>query len=310
MSGATGMRRSLLARIIQRFIIALFTLFLILSLSYAIMRAAPGKPFENEKNPSAEVLAELKRKYDFTYWEYLSGIVMRGDLRYSYAHRDRTVNEILAETLPVSMQLGLYAIGLAFIGGLGIGLVSALFRGRWVEGGVMLFALVGIAVPNFVVGTALQLIFANTLHLTKIAGWPEPGTLILPVIALSLTFMAYIARIARSSFIDNLSKDYVRTARAKGLSETRIYLKHLLRNSIQPVISYLAPATASALTGTMVIERIFNIPGMGRYFVESVFQRDYPLALGVILVYSCFLLLLNFFADVVQALIDPRVELN
>lgn len=309
MSGG-GLGQSLVMRILQRLGIALVTLFLILTLSYAIMRAAPGKPFESEKNPTPEVLAELRRKYDFTYWEYLSGIVTRGDLRFSYAHRDRTVNEILAETLPVSMQLGLYAIALAVCGGLAIGLISALFRGRWIEGGVMLFALVGIAIPNFVVGTALQLLFANTLHITKIAGWPEPGTLILPVIALSLTFMAYIARIARSSFIENLSKDYVRTARAKGLSETRIYLKHLLRNSIQPVISYLAPATASALTGTMVIERIFNIPGMGRYFVESVFQRDYPLALGVILVYSCFLLTLNFFEDVLQAIIDPRVELN
>jgi oligopeptide transport system permease protein len=297
-------------RLAKRLGIGVFTLWLILSLSYAIMRAAPGKPFESEKNPTPEVLAELRRKYDFTYWQYLAGIVLHGDLRYSYAHRDRTVNEILAETLPISMQLGLLAIGTALVGGLLAGLAGALFRGRWMEGLVMVLALLGIAIPNFVLGTALQLVFANTLHWTQIAGWPDPGTLILPVLALSLTFMAYIARIARSSFLENLSKDYVRTARAKGLSDSRIYIKHLLRNSVQPVVSYLAPATASALTGTMVIERIFNIPGMGRYFVESVFQRDYPLALGVILVYSCFLLALNLVADMVQAWIDPRVELN
>jgi oligopeptide transport system permease protein len=279
-------------------------------MSYAIMRAAPGKPFETEKSPTPEVLAELHRKYDFTYGQYLKGLVLHGDLRFSYAHRDRTVNEILAETLPVSMELGLLAISVALLGGLFAGLLAALFRGRWLETGVMTLALVGIAVPNFVIGTAMQMLFASTFHWTKISGWPETGSLVLPVLALSLTFMAYIARIARGSFLENLGKDYVRTARAKGLSESRIYLKHLLRNSIQPVISFLAPATASALTGTLVIERIFNIPGMGRYFVESVFQRDYPLALGVILVYSCFLLALNFFADVMQSLIDPRVELN
>jgi oligopeptide transport system permease protein len=279
-------------------------------MSYAIMRAAPGKPFETEKSPTPEVLAELHRKYDFTYGQYLKGLVFHGDLRFSYAHRDRTVNEILAETLPVSMELGLLAISVALLGGLAAGLLAALFRGRWLETGVMTLALIGIAVPNFVIGTAMQMLFASTFHWTKISGWPERGSLVLPVLALSLTFMAYIARIARGSFLENLGKDYVRTARAKGLSEPRIYLKHLLRNSIQPVVSFLAPATASALTGTLVIERIFNIPGMGRYFVESVFQRDYPLALGVILVYSCFLLALNFLADVMQSLIDPRVELN
>lgn len=288
----------------------ILTLFLIVTLSYAIMRAAPGKPFETEKNPSPEVLEELHRKYDFTFGQYLGGLLLRGDLRYSYSHRDKTVNEILAEALPISMQLGLMAMALAMLGGLASGLISALFRGTWIESLVMVFALIGIAVPNFVVGTAMQLLFASTLHWTKISGWPEPGTLVLPVAALSLTYLAYISRIARGSFLENLNKDYVRTARAKGLSEFRIYWKHLIRNSIQPVINYLAPATAAALTGTLVIERIFNIPGMGRYFIESVFQRDYPLALGVILVYSCFLLALNFLADIVQSLIDPRVELN
>ncbi len=297
-------------RLTRRLGIGVVTLWLILSLSFVIMRAAPGKPFESEKNPTPEVLAELRRKYDFTYWQYLSGIVLHGDLRYSYAHRDRTVNDILKEALPISMQLGLMAILVALVGGLAAGLFGALFRGRWLEGLIMVFAMMGIAIPNFVVGTAMQLLFANTLHWTQIAGWPDPGTLVLPVLALSLSFMAYIARIARGSFLENLSKDFVRTARAKGLSETGIYVKHLLRNSIQPVIHFLAPATASALTGTMVIERIFNIPGMGRYFVESVFQRDYPLALGVILVYSCFLLALNLLADLIQSWIDPRVELN
>jgi len=175
---------------------------------------------------------------------------------------------------------------------------------------VLTVAMVGIAVPNFVIGSFFQLIFSNTLHLTKISGWPEPSAKILPVLALGLTYLAYIARLSRSSFLENLGKDWVRTARAKGLSEVRIYAKHLLRNSILPVVNFMAPAAASALTGTLVIERIFNIPGMGRYFVESVFQRDYPLALGVILVYSVFLLGLNFLADVVQTWVDPRIDLQ
>jgi len=300
----------LVLRLIRRLGAAMVTLFLIIGLSYAIMRAAPGKPFETEKNPSPEVLAELRRKYDFTFGQYLSGVILHGDLRYSYSHRDRTVNQILAEALPVSLELGFWALTVALIGGLLAGLLAALFRGRWIEAVVLTVAMVGIAVPNFVIGSFFQLIFSNTLHLTKISGWPEPSAKILPVLALGLTYLAYIARLSRSSFLENLGKDWVRTARAKGLSEVRIYAKHLLRNSILPVVNFMAPAAASALTGTLVIERIFNIPGMGRYFVESVFQRDYPLALGVILVYSVFLLGLNFLADVVQTWVDPRIDLQ
>ncbi|HLP41529.1 MAG TPA: ABC transporter permease [Fibrobacteria bacterium] len=288
----------------------IFTLFVIVSLSFAIMRSAPGKPFQTERNPSPEVLEELRRKYDFTYGQYLSGIFLRGDFRHSYSHRDFTVREILANALPVSMELGAYALSLALVLGLVFGLLSALFRGRWFEGGLMAFAMVGIAVPNFVLGSLLQLIFSNKLHMTPVAGWSTWEHKLLPVIALSLTYVAYITRIARGSFLENLNKDFIRTARAKGLTEGRILWKHLLRNSILPVINYLAPATALVLTGTLVVEKIFNIPGMGRYFVESVFQRDYPLALGVIIIYSLFLLFLNLLADILLTVVDPRIKLQ
>jgi len=288
----------------------LFTLFLIISASYAIMKAAPGKPFETERNHSPEIQEELRRKYDFTYGQYLAGIVIRGDFRYSYSHRNSTVIEILGEALPVSMELGAYALALALAAGLAFGMISALYRGRRLEGAVLAFAMIGIAVPNFVLGSLLQLVFANRLHWTSVAAWPSPGSLILPVITLSLAYVAYITRISRGSFLENLHKDYIRTARAKGLPETRILWKHLLRNSVLPVINYLAPAAASILTGTLVVEKIFNIPGMGRYFVESVFQRDYPLALGVIIVYSVFLLFLNLMADVALTLVDPRIKLQ
>jgi oligopeptide transport system permease protein len=297
-------------RVGVRVALNLFTLFVIVSLSYAIMRSAPGKPFQTERNASPEVMAELLRKYDFTYGEYLSGIVLRGDFRHSYSHRDDSVREILAEALPVSMELGLYALTTALCLGLLFGLLSALYRGRWFEGVVMTFALLGIAVPNFVLGSLLQLVFSNKLYLTPVAGWDSLESKILPVITLSLLYVAYITRIARGSFLENLNKDYIRTARAKGLAESRILWKHLLRNSILPVINFLAPATASVLTGALVVEKIFNIPGMGRYFIESVFQRDYPLALGVIIVYSVFLLFLNLLADILQTLVDPRIQLQ
>ena len=299
-----------LRRLAIRLALNLFTLIFIVSLSFAIMRSAPGKPFQTERNASPEVLAELHRKYDFTYWQYLRGIFLEGDLRHSYSYRNDTVREILAEALPVSMELGAYALLAALAAGLFFGLLSALYRGRWFEGAIMTFALIGIAVPNFVLGSFLQLVFSNKLYITPVAGWNGLESKVLPVITLSLLYVAYITRIARGSFLENLGKDYIRTARAKGLKESRILWKHLLRNSILPVINYLAPATALVLTGTLVVEKIFNIPGMGRYFIESVFQRDYPLALGVIIVYSLFLLFLNLLADILQTVIDPRIQLQ
>ncbi|MDB5104657.1 MAG: ABC-type transporter, integral rane subunit [Fibrobacteres bacterium] len=299
-----------LKRVGVRMALNLMTLVIIITVSFAIMKSAPGKPFETERNPSPQVLEELHKKYDFTYLQYLEGILFHGDFRYSYSHRNSTVLEIIFEALPVSMELGFYALTLAIVAGLLWGLLSALYRGRWFESFIMALAMIGIAIPNFVLGSLLQLIFSLKLRVTPVAGWSDIGTKILPVITLSLTYIAYITRIGRGSFLENLNKDYIRTARAKGLPEPRILLKHLLRNSILPIINYLAPATASILTGTIVVEKIFNIPGMGRYFIESVFQRDFPLALGVIIVYSIFLLFLNLLADIVLTFVDPRIQLQ
>jgi oligopeptide transport system permease protein len=297
-------------RIAIRLALNILTLVIIISVSFAIMKAAPGKPFETERDPSPQVLEELHRKYDFTYAQYLRGILLHGDFRYSYSHRNSTVLEIIGEALPVSMELGFYALVLAILAGLTWGLMSALYRGRWFESFIMALAMIGIAVPNFVLGSLLQLLFSLRLRMTPVAGWTDLNSKLLPIITLSLTYIAYITRIARGSFLENLNKDYIRTARAKGLPEARILWKHLLRNSILPVVNYMAPATASILTGTLVVEKIFNIPGMGRYFIESVFQRDFPLALGVIIVYSVFLLFLNLLADIIQTFVDPRIQLQ
>jgi ABC-type dipeptide/oligopeptide/nickel transport system permease component len=299
-----------LRRIGVRLALNLLTLIIIITVSFAIMKAAPGKPFETERDPSPQVLEELHRKYDFTYPQYLKGILLHGDFRYSYSHRNSTVLEIIGEALPVSMELGFYALLIAICAGLGWGLLSALYRGRWFEGFIMALAMIGIAIPNFVLGSLVQLLFSLRLRVTPVAGWTDFSSKVLPVVTLSLTYIAYITRIARGSFLENLGKDYIRTARAKGLSEPRILAGHLLRNSILPVVNYMAPATASILTGTLVVEKIFNIPGMGRYFIESVFQRDFPLALGVIIVYSLFLLFLNLLADIIQTFVDPRIRLQ
>lgn len=299
-----------LKRIAVRVGLNLLTLMIIVSISFAIMKAAPGKPFETERNPSPQVLEELHKKYDFTYGQYLRGIFLHGDFRYSYSHRNSTVLEIIGEALPVSMELGCYALLLAISMGLAWGLMSALYRGRWFESFIMALAMIGIAVPNFVLGSVLQLFISLKWHAAPVAGWNDVSSKVLPVLTLSLTYIAYITRIARGSFLENLNKDYIRTARAKGMPEFRIFRKHLLRNSILPVINYLAPATASVLTGTLVVEKIFNIPGMGRYFIESVFQRDFPLALGVIIVYSVFLLFLNLLADIILTFVDPRIQLQ
>ncbi len=297
-------------KILIRLGINALTLLFIISLSFWIMKNAPGKPFETEKAASPAVMAELKQKYDFTYAQYLSGIFFHGDFRFSYSHRDSKVIEILSEGLPISMELGFYALSLAAILGLISGLMSALLRGQWVASLIMGVAVLGIALPNFVLGSLLQLVFATRLRWVDVAGWSSFSNKLLPVFTLSLAYLAYITRIARGSFLDNLQKDYVRTAHAKGLSDFTIFWKHLLRNSVLPVINYLGPAAAYILTGTLVVEKIFNIPGMGRYFIESVFQRDYPLALGVIIVYSCFLLLFNLITDIVQTFIDPRIQLQ
>jgi oligopeptide transport system permease protein len=280
----------------------------IVGLSYSIMHYAPGKPFEGDKAISPEVLAELKLKYDFTFFQYLEGLVLRGDLGYSYHHRDIPVSNLIGEALPISLELGAYSLSFALVVGLGMGFLAALRRGRREEGFILGLALLGIAAPSFAVGALLQLAFSLELRWTPIAGWDTWESKVLPVITLSLAYIAYITRIFRGSLLDNLGRDFVRTARAKGLSESTLYWKHLLRNSAQPVLNFLAPATAAILTGTLVVEKIFNIPGLGRYFIESVFQRDYPLALGVIVVYSGFLLALNLLADLLQVLLDPRVE--
>lgn len=294
----------------RRALINLFVFIGIICAAYALMRIVPGNPYTSERALSTAAMEALKEKYDFTLFEYLKGIVTSGDFRYSYQHRDMEVRELLVRTLPVSLELGGFALALAVcMGGLW-GLGSAISRGKVSEGLWMLPALIGIAIPTFVVGPLLQLLFSLKWNITPVAGWYGWETKILPVIALSLPYSAYIARILRGSLVDTQSKDHIRTAKAKGLSPSAILIHHQLRGSMVPLVNFIGPASASLLTGTLVIEKIFNIPGLGRYFVESALQRDYPVALAVLIVYSGLLLTFNLLTDWIQTLIDPRIQLE
>ncbi len=296
--------------ILKRSVINIITLLIIISVSYQVMKWAPGNPFEGERSLEPAVLEALKEKYQFTLSEYLTGIILRGDFRYSYQHRDLKVTEILSGAIGYSMELGFWAIVVAAFFGILWGTASTIFRGQWLESFIMLFAMVGIAIPNFVVGPLLQLIFSLKLNVTPVAGWEGFSSKVLPIITLSLMYIAYIARICRGSMLETITKDFVLTAKAKGLSTRQIMLRHVFRNSLIPIVNFLGPATAALLTGTLVVEKIFNIPGMGRYFVESALQRDYPVALGVLIIYSAILLFFNLLTDVLQTFIDPRIKLH
>ena len=230
------------------------------------------------------------------------------DLGPSLMYRDRSVNEIIADSLPVSMKLGLAAILLALVLGTGVGVLGALRPNSWADHLTLSLSLTGISLPSFVIGTVLVLVFPVWLGIGKVAGTTGAGGIILPTITLSLPFAAYIARLTRMGMIEQLSSDYVRTARAKGLPEWRVILRHALPNAFLPVLSYLGPATALAMTGSFVVERVFTIPGMGQHFVNAVQNKDLFLIIGVVLIYATMLILFNLAVDVLSRVLDPRIE--
>ncbi len=292
---------------LKRLIVNFLTFLVIVSVSYAVVKIAPGNPYTSEKAVSEARLKELKAKYDFDYIEYISGI-FQGDLRYSYKHEDRKVSDIIASSLPVSLELGFYAMILAVFFGVLLGTVAAFKHNQKLDYILMAIAMIGIAVPNFVIGPLLQLLFTSKLELFRVAGWNSIFDKILPSISLSAMYIAYISRITRGTVLENLKKDYVKTAYAKGLNKKEVAYRHILKNCMVPIINYLGPSLAAVLTGTLVIERVYNIPGLGTYFVESATQRDYPLALGVLITYSILLLSMNLLVDILQSIIDPRIK--
>ncbi|EEV19489.1 oligopeptide ABC transporter permease OppB [Treponema vincentii] len=303
--------------IIRRLISLIPTLFLIVTFSFFIMKVAPGGPFSAERNPPPEVLANINKVYHLDeplpkqYVRYL-GNMLRGDLGPSFRYKDYTVNDLIGNTMPNSLILGITALCSALVFGLLVGLVSAVKRNSAADYAAMSVAVIGISVPLFVVGPLLMLLFAIKLKWLPTSGWitGRQGlkTLIMPALALSLPYFAYIARLSRASILEVLRSDYVRTAYAKGLSYPVVLFKHALKGAMLPVISYLGPAFAGIITGSVVIERIFLVPGLGTFFVQSALNRDYTLIMGTVVMYSIILIFMNFVVDILYAVIDPRIS--
>ena len=309
----------------RRLLVAIPTLFLVVTLAFFMMRAAPGSPFVNERQLTPEIQKTVEAKYGFDrplieqYGRYIWD-AMRGDFGPSLKYRDKTVLEILNDNYKVSLWLGLSAITAASIIGVFLGVMAALRQNRAVDYGTMAIAILGVCIPTFVTAPLLVLLFGSTLGWLPLAGWrweevagvqfPSWRNMILPVTVLALPQIAIISRLVRAGMIEVLRSNYVRTARAKGLPEGMIVRKHALRAAILPLVSYLGPACAGLLTGSLVVEQIFNLPGLGKFFVISAMQRDYTVVMGMIVVYAGLVLLLNLIGDLLLAVVDPRVRLT
>ncbi len=300
-------------RFAARLLEALLTLWLLATLCFVLLRTAPGGPFDTEKSAPPEVRAALEAKYRLDrplpaqYAAWL-GDVVRGDLGPSFQYPDYTVNQLVAQALPVSLLNGGLALLLALLCGIPMGVWAALRGGSWLDRGLMLFAGLGLAVPKFVVAPLLVLLFAVTLHWLPAGGWGEWNNIVLPVIALALPNLAYCARLTRASMLDTLNAEYLTAARARGLSEARLLFAHALKPALLPVVAWLSPALINIVTGSAVVEQVFGIPGMGRYFVQGALNRDYTLVLGVVLVVGALIVAINALVDALRAWMDPRLR--
>lgn len=299
----------------RRILQAIPTFLLIVAAAFFLMRAAPGGPFDEERAVPPEIEANLQAAYGLDqpvtvqFARYLGGLV-RGDLGPSFRMKDFTVAELIGRGLPVTLSIGIAALLLGIALGLPLGLVAGLRRNRWADHAVMSVALVGIAVPNFVVAPLLALVFGLHLGWLPVAGW-EPGSLrhlVLPVVTLALPLAAYLARLMRGSLLEVLQAPFIRTARAKGLDPGVILRRHALRPALLPVVSFLGPAAAALLTGSLVVEQVFGLPGVGRYFVQGAINRDYTLVMGMVVFYAALILLLNLLVDLVYGWLDPRIR--
>ena len=301
----------------RRLLVAIPTLFLVVTLAFFMMRAAPGSPFDMDRKLSPEIEANVMAKYGMNkplgaqYVDYLKG-VLHGDFGPSLKYKDKTVLQILQENFKVSLTLGLSAIVIAGAIGVTLGVMAALRQNGWVDYGVMGVAIIGVCIPTFVTAPLLVLLFGSILQWLPNGGWNDGAiaNLILPITVLALPQIAIISRLTRAGMIEVLHSNYVRTARAKGLPAHRVVSKHALRAAILPLVSYLGPACAGLLTGSLVVEKIFNLPGLGKFFVISALQRDYTVVMGMVIFYAALILFLNLVADLLYAVLDPRVRLS
>jgi len=327
------MTRFFISRLLQ----TLLALFVIVTATFFMSRFAPGGPFTSEKAVTPEIEANMKAYYNLDkslWWQYRDymwnvmpktfrptllfpgggAIDLKGglgmDFGPSFKYANRTVNEIIADKLPVSLLLGIPSLIIALGIGIPLGVIAALRRNTWIDYIASAFGMVGLAIPTFVIGPIFVLIFAIHLHWFNASGWDSLQDRVLPCLVLGISYAAPIVRLTRGGMLEVLNQDFIRTARAKGASETRIVTRHALRGGLLPVVSYLGPATANILTGSFVVETIFQIPGLGREFVNSAFNRDYFMILGTVILYAVLIMVLNLIVDVAQAWMNPKVRLE
>lgn len=302
--------------IVNRILGMIPTLFIIITLSFFIVRIAPGGPLSAERNLTDVVRRNIEAKYHLDeplikqYGRYMFDVI-RGDLGPSFKYKDYDVNYYIFTSLPKSIVLGLCAMAISVTVGMGIGIIAAVRQNTWIDYLTMGLAVIGISVPLFVIAPVFQLIFAVKLKWLPTSGWYTTGegylTIILPAVSLSFEYFANIARLTRSSMLETLRSDYIRTAKAKGMKSSAIIFKHAMKGTLLPVVSYLGPAFAGIITGSVVVEQIFRVPGLGKFFVQSSFNRDYTLIVGVVIVYSVILIFMNFIVDIIYAQLDPRI---
>ncbi len=301
--------------LIKRIGNSIIVLWVVMTVTFLLMHAIPGGPFTAEKSLPPAVKANIEARYKLNdplltqYKDYLANVV-RGDLGPSFKYVGRSVNDIIAESFPVSLELGLESIFLALLVGVPAGVLAAYRRSRWPDRAVNLLTTLGVAVPSFVLSALLVEFFAMKLGWLPAAMWNSWASRILPSVALAAMPMAFITRLTRSSMLDVLGQDYIKTAKAKGLSTGAVLFRHALPNALIPVVTYLGPMAAGILTGSFVIETIFAIPGLGSYFVTSIYNRDYTVILGITLFYSAIVIFMNMLVDLIYPLLDPRIKLG
>jgi oligopeptide transport system permease protein len=303
----------MLAFIARRLLQMIPVLLIVATLTFFMIRLAPGGPFAAEKNIPPEIQKNLDAFYGFNlpiHRQFLRwlGNAIRGDLGPSFRYSNRSVNELIGESFPISAELAFWSLLVALTLGLTAGIIASLRPNSAADYIPSSLAMVGISVPNFVLGPLLILIFAIKFQWLRVSGWDEPVDRILPALTLGAAYAAYIARLTRGGMLEILSQDFIRTARAKGASNLRVLLKHALRGGLLPVVSYLGPTVASLLTGSFVIETIFQIPGLGRYFVNAAFNRDYTMLLGAVLFYAALIIVFNLIVDIALVWMNPRLK--
>ncbi|ADM70962.1 Oligopeptide transport system permease protein OppB [Paenibacillus polymyxa E681] len=301
--------------LISKFFYMLLSLFILISATFFLMKAIPGNPFMSEKATSPEIQARLMEQYGLDkpvyvqYFKYL-GDIASGDFGISMKKLNQSVTDIIGQTFTVSLKLGFVAIIVSIIVGLLLGMLAALYHRRLIDNVAMVLAIMGIAVPSFVLASLIQFFFAQQLGWLNVMGFDGPMDYVLPVAALSASPIAFIARLTRSSMLEVLHADYIKTAKAKGLKSITIMFKHVVRNAILPVVTYVGPMTANIITGSVVIERIFGIGGIGKVFVDSITTRDYTMIMGVTIFYGILLMVARFITDIAYGFIDPRIKLT